>query len=103
MGYPIGGGVGPRYFVLEIHYDNPEMRTGNWYFDNSCVVLYRSLTIADIIDSSGLLLHYTAVTPQHEAGTLAVAYIISTQMVVPPRANFDVFADCNSRCTEEVT
>ena len=28
VGYPIGGN-GSRYFVMETHYDNPGMRTGN--------------------------------------------------------------------------
>ncbi len=34
VAYPIGGG-GPRYIVMEVHYDNPQMRSGTFYFVNN--------------------------------------------------------------------
>lgn len=29
VGIPIGGRNGPKYYMLEIHYDNPKAKRGN--------------------------------------------------------------------------
>ena len=29
VAYPIGGELGDKYLLIEIHYDNPEMEAGN--------------------------------------------------------------------------
>ena len=28
MAYPIGGGRGDKYLLIEMHYDNPDMESG---------------------------------------------------------------------------
>lgn len=30
VGIPIGGRQGPKYYMLEIHYDNPKAKRGNF-------------------------------------------------------------------------
>ncbi|XP_064397923.1 DBH-like monooxygenase protein 1 homolog [Halichondria panicea] len=80
VAYPIGGG-GPRFLVMETHYDNPQMRS-------------------DIVDSSGLVFSYTSTAPTFEAGILQIGYTVSPNHVIPPGASiFNTFGECNEKCT----
>ncbi len=109
VAYPIGGG-GPRYIVMETHYDNPQMRSGTFYFVNNYIIIVYLLLLLqrlsfqiDIVDSSGMVFSYTATAPIFEAGILQIGHSVHSSHVIPPGAEqFNSFADCNKECTSRV-
>ena len=83
VGYPVGGDVGTRFALMEIHYDNPDPT--------------RSFT-----DHSGLRLWTTKTYRQHEAGLLAVGYGVSRKMIIPPQQETYLMEGfCHGDCTSE--
>ncbi|XP_076382479.1 DBH like monooxygenase olf413 [Megalopta genalis] len=80
-GYPLDPHEGPRYYMLETHYTNPELEV-------------------DISDSSGLRLHYTDRLRTHDAGILSVGIDPNWRHTIPP-GQPEVVSEghCISDCT----
>eukprot|EP00486_Rosalina_sp_Unknown_P006020 CAMPEP_0201567166 /NCGR_PEP_ID=MMETSP0190_2-20130828/7517_1 /ASSEMBLY_ACC=CAM_ASM_000263 /TAXON_ID=37353 /ORGANISM="Rosalina sp." /LENGTH=621 /DNA_ID=CAMNT_0047986831 /DNA_START=49 /DNA_END=1914 /DNA_ORIENTATION=- len=53
VGFPIGGDNGPKYIMMEMHYDNPEEKS-------------------DIVDSSGFRMYVTQQLRDTEAGVMSI-------------------------------
>ncbi|KAG0721914.1 MOXD1 1 [Chionoecetes opilio] len=83
-GFPVGeehGGA--TYFMMETHYDNPNMRRG-------------------VVDSSGLRIFYTEKLREHDAGLLMVGHGVVPQHIVPPKQQRFISAGfCDSSCTKQ--
>jgi dopamine beta-monooxygenase len=90
--YPenVGGIIGGKnyspYLVLEIHYDNPNMRS-------------------DIVDSSGMRVYYQGGADeqlrQYDAGILEVGLEYNAKNSIPPKMNaFTLNGFCLSECTK---
>ncbi|KAK4288778.1 hypothetical protein Pmani_038210, partial [Petrolisthes manimaculis] len=83
VGIPMGeehGGA--TYFMLEIHYNNPNLRTG-------------------VVDSSGVRVLYTEKLRQHDAGILTLGHMLSPTLIVPPGRSWNTVAYCSSQCTHK--
>ncbi|XP_042233945.1 DBH-like monooxygenase protein 1 isoform X2 [Homarus americanus] len=83
VGVPLGeehGGA--TYFMLEIHYDNPNLRTG-------------------VVDSSGVRILYTQKLRQYDAGILTLGHTVSPTHIIPPAQNWNTVAHCTAACTEK--
>lgn len=65
-GFPIGTADSPKFYMMEIHYDNPERIEGRK-------------------DSSGMRFHYTSNIRMYDAGTLSVGDLSSNFLVIPPK------------------
>ncbi|KAG6798060.1 MOXD1 homolog 2 [Apis laboriosa] len=80
-GYALDPHTGPRYYMLETHYANPQMD-------------------AFISDSSGLRLHYTDKLRTHDAGILSVGIDPNWRHIIPPgQAEVVSEGHCISDCT----
>ncbi|CAI8042465.1 DBH-like monooxygenase protein 1 homolog, partial [Geodia barretti] len=82
VAFPFGGEDFPEYVVMELHYDNPELKQGT-------------------VDSSGMRLWYTSTPREHEAGVLQVGHFVTEYHIIPPNSeNFTttgiVFDDCTN-------
>lgn len=64
IGIPLGGKTGPKYYMLEIHYDNPNAHR--------------------VIDHSGFRIHYTRHLRKHDAGIMISGVSISDTQLIPP-------------------
>lgn len=84
IGIPFGGKQGPKYYMLEIHYDNPERKR--------------------LLDYSGFRIHYTKQLRQHDAGLLiAGVSITDTQMIPPGQKFYRNVGICGPSCTDTVS
>ncbi|GIY09662.1 tyramine beta-hydroxylase [Caerostris extrusa] len=80
-GLPIGGPSFSRYVMLEVHYNNPELKAG-------------------VIDSSGITLTYTPSLREHDAGVMELGLEYTNKMAIPPRQpDFALTAYCVAECT----
>jgi len=81
-GYPLDPDLGPRYFMMETHYNNPAQDT-------------------DITDSSGIRVFYTASLRRHDAGVLSVGLDPNWRHIIPPGQR-EVVSEghCISACTK---
>ncbi|XP_050299023.1 MOXD1 homolog 1 [Anthonomus grandis grandis] len=71
------------YYMLEVHFDNPQMRTA--------------------IGTSGLRLHYTNKLRENEGGILITGVAPSTLHFIPPyQAEYKTAGYCSLDCTREV-
>ena len=80
-GMAIGGEDFHPFVMLEVHYNNPDKRSG-------------------IIDSSGIKFHITADLRPHDAGIMELGLIYNNWMAVPPHtAQFPLTGTCVPQCT----
>lgn len=81
-GYPLEPFTGPRYFMLETHYSNPQLD-------------------AFVTDNSGMRLLYTDRLRNHDAGVLSVGIDPNWRHIIPP-GQPEVISEghCITRCTE---
>ncbi|GIX69823.1 dopamine beta-hydroxylase [Caerostris darwini] len=80
-GLPIGGPSFSRYVMLEVHYNNPELKAG-------------------VIDSSGITLTYTPSLREHDAGVMELGLEYTNKMAIPPRQpDFALTGYCVAECT----
>ena len=86
VGMPLGEEFGgATYFMLETHYDNPAMHK-------------------NIIDSSGLRIHYTDQIRQFDTAMLLVGSEVNFLHMIPPlQDSFKTIGRCSSQCTQNVT
>merc|ERR1719474_1514474 len=85
MGIKVGGDTDFHYAWLEIHYDNPELRS-------------------DIVDSSGVRIWHTPTLRTHEAGGVSVGAAVTAQsfeskLFLPPGIVTTVTAFVDADCT----
>jgi hypothetical protein len=82
-GYPLDPEVGPRYFMMETHYNNPTQD-------------------ADFADSFGIRVYYTASLRRHDAGVLSVGLDPNWRHIIPP-GQPEVVSEghCISACTQQ--
>ncbi|XP_047468824.1 DBH-like monooxygenase protein 1 [Penaeus chinensis] len=79
-GFPLGeehGGA--TYLMMEIHYDNPQLRKG-------------------VADGSGLRILHTERTRAHDAGVLQLGHYVTPLEVIPPRMNWLTVGHCSADC-----
>ncbi|XP_023716021.1 MOXD1 homolog 1 isoform X2 [Cryptotermes secundus] len=82
VGLPLADGNKARYFMLEIHYDNPKFR--------------------QVKDSSGLRIHYTKDLRQYDGGILVNGITITPLHIVPPhQLEYRTAGYCSSHCTHK--
>jgi dopamine beta-monooxygenase len=80
-GLPIGGKNFSRFVMLEIHYNNPELRS-------------------DFIDSSGIQFYYTKDLRKYDIGVIEIGLEYTDKNSIPPKqAAFDLSGYCVSECT----
>uniref|UniRef100_A0A8C4QRG2 DOMON domain-containing protein n=1 Tax=Eptatretus burgeri TaxID=7764 RepID=A0A8C4QRG2_EPTBU len=76
VGYSLGTPDDPKFVLLEIHYDNPERKTG-------------------VVDSSGFKLFYTPELRKIDSGIIELGADPSNLQIIPPRASaFRVYGIC---------
>ncbi|XP_032219319.2 DBH-like monooxygenase protein 1 isoform X2 [Nematostella vectensis] len=82
VGFAIGAGHGPRYVVMEVHYDNPSNTEG-------------------VADYSGLRFHHTAQTRMYDAGMIWAGWAPFDAMIIPPQQKEWISVGyCSGECTE---
>ncbi|XP_065218029.1 dopamine beta-hydroxylase-like [Planococcus citri] len=80
-GLPIGGKRFNPYVMLEVHYNNPEMKS-------------------DFVDSSGVRLHITPTLRKYNAGVMELGLEYTDKMAIPPKQeSFLLSGYCISECT----
>ena len=117
MAYPIGGRGNPHYVILEMHYDNPNEDTGNFYAQcnnirmmikvllkvHNCVY-YHDFGISGVLDSSGIKFTYTVEPQKQRAGILSSGHAVQSGMIIPPgRNDYTITSLCPGECTERVS
>lgn len=84
VGIPIGEHPEGSYYMLEVHYNNPQLRKVN--------------------DSSGVRLHLTPKLRAHEAGILVTGVAVTPLHVIPPRQKeYATAGYCTPHCTNAVS
>ncbi len=57
-----------------------------------------------VLDSSGLEFFYSSNPPAVEAGILALGHLVTSNMVIPPKAdNYVIESVCPAACTQNVS
>ncbi|XP_023703480.2 MOXD1 homolog 2 [Cryptotermes secundus] len=82
-GYPLDPVLGPKYFMMETHYNNPAQDV-------------------DIRDTSGIRVYYTESLRRHDAGVLSVGMDPNWRHIIPP-GQPEVVSEghCISACTQQ--
>jgi hypothetical protein len=84
VGIPFGGKNGPKFYMLEIHYDNPNKKR--------------------LQDHSGFRIHYTKQLRPNDAGMMISGVSISdTQMIPPGQKLYRNVGICGPSCTGTVS
>jgi hypothetical protein len=81
-GYLLDPYIGPRFYMLETYYSNPQLDSF-------------------IIDNSGLRLYYTEKLRKHDAGVLSIGIDPNWRHIIPP-GQLEVTSEghCIAKCTE---
>jgi len=85
LGYPIGeeNNGKQQYYMMEIHYDNPEKRN-------------------DATFNTGVTMYYTDALRPIRAGQLTIGHDVNPALLVPPNeSNFIVSGHCSPGCTNK--
>ncbi|XP_074653955.1 DBH-like monooxygenase protein 1 isoform X2 [Tubulanus polymorphus] len=85
IGLPIGGPDETRYYLLQIHYDNPDKLSG-------------------VKDSSGMRVHYTSEMRTHDVGVMypGITFWQKDAMIIPPKQQkFELEGWCPSNCIDK--
>ncbi|XP_068222682.1 MOXD1 homolog 1-like [Palaemon carinicauda] len=79
-GFPLGEDHGgATYFMMEMHYDNPNLRQG-------------------IVDNSGLRIFYTEKLRPNDAGILMLGHGVSPLYIIPPGQHWLSIGQCSGEC-----
>ncbi|XP_064118161.1 DBH-like monooxygenase protein 1 isoform X2 [Macrobrachium nipponense] len=82
VGLPLGEAYGGAdYYMMQIHYDNPKLKTG-------------------VVDSSGLRLYYTDQTRELDGGVIMLGSDVEPTMIIPPRQHWRTTGICSGDCTQ---
>ncbi len=83
-GFPLGADEETTYFLLQSHYDNPEL-------------------IENRSDSSGLRVYHTSKLRPNEAYTLSAGSVIDLGLLIPPKQpTFRIAGHCDTECFKQV-
>lgn len=83
-GLPIGGPNFNHYIMLEVHYNNPELKS-------------------DFVDSSGIRFYITPKLRPMDAGVIELGLEYTDKMAIPPnQERFQLSGYCVSECTAVV-
>ncbi|BFG03078.1 MOXD1 homolog 1 [Drosophila madeirensis] len=83
VGIPMGGSMGVKYYMLEIHYDNPNGKKS--------------------VDHSGFRIHYTHNLRAYDAGIMISGISISdTQLIPPGQKLFRSVGICGPSCSSVI-
>ncbi|XP_021958935.1 DBH-like monooxygenase protein 1 [Folsomia candida] len=83
VGFPIGETSTAQYYMVEVHYDNPQRLEG-------------------IFVETGLIMHYTPKLRSIDAGILAIGQGVDISLTIPPNQDgFKVVGHCSPQCTQE--
>lgn len=83
VGIPIAEHPEGSYYMLEVHYNNPDMKK--------------------VVDSSGVRLHLTANLRPQEAGILVAGVAVSPLHLIPPKQKeYATAGYCTPHCTNTV-
>ncbi|ESO82138.1 hypothetical protein LOTGIDRAFT_135247 [Lottia gigantea] len=81
VGFPLGDDDDSGVFVLETHYNNPTLKS-------------------DVIDSSGLRMHYTPTLRHYDGDMLYTGLLVDGLQIIPPGyKKFSSTGFCSSDCT----
>lgn len=81
VGIPLGEPGGVSYYMLEVHYDNQELH--------------------NVLDNSGIRIHYTSVLRTHDAALLGAGIGVSALHVIPPKQKqYKTVGICSTECTQ---
>ncbi|KAH7642017.1 dopamine beta-hydroxylase-like protein [Dermatophagoides farinae] len=80
VGLPVGGENYSLYVMIEVHYNNPEMKAG-------------------YVDNSGIRIHYTKRLRPIESGILEIGLEYTEKNSIPPNTLMDLRGYCVSECT----
>ncbi|KAJ0174720.1 hypothetical protein K1T71_009828 [Dendrolimus kikuchii] len=81
VGLPLGEKGGVSFYMLEIHYDNQELH--------------------EVLDSSGIRIHYTPALRAHDAALLGAGIGVSALHVIPPKQRqYRTVGICSPECTD---
>ncbi|XP_045500317.1 MOXD1 homolog 1-like [Colias croceus] len=80
VGIPLGERGGVSYYMLEVHYDNQALH--------------------EVLDNSGIRIHYTPVLRNHDAALLGAGIGVSVLHVIPPKQRaYRTVGICSPECT----
>ncbi|KNC32203.1 MOXD1-like protein 1, partial [Lucilia cuprina] len=83
VGIPVGGKTGPKYYMLEIHYDNPHALKSS--------------------DHSGFRIHYSKHLRKHDGGVMISGVSVSdTQLIPPGQKLYRNVGICGPSCSNEM-
>ncbi|KAK3717509.1 hypothetical protein QZH41_016841, partial [Actinostola sp. cb2023] len=83
VGFPIGVEYTGRHFVMEIHFDNPELRS-------------------DFVDSSGMRFFTSTKLTKYDAGVWTIGSVVSSWMMIPPKQQaWKTTGYCTKACSEK--
>lgn len=83
VGIPIGGKTAFKYYMLEVHYDNPNAKK--------------------LVDHSGFRIHYTSELRPHDAGMIISGITVSETQILPPKQKlFRNIGICGPSCLDPV-
>ncbi|KAK7083170.1 DBH-like monooxygenase protein 1 [Halocaridina rubra] len=83
VGFPLGeehGGA--TYFMMETHYDNPNLQQG-------------------IVDNSGIRIFHTENLREYDAGIIMMGHDVSPSMMIPPGQQWLTIGICSGECTQK--
>ena len=110
VSYPIGGSDAHRFVVMQIHYDNPMMRSGEQCLNLKLnqrelwLHIWPSNYDSDVQDSSGITFVYENAPRENDAGILLVGHEVNRLMIVPPMVpNYGITSVCSDQCTSRVS
>ncbi|CAF4045322.1 unnamed protein product, partial [Rotaria sp. Silwood1] len=101
-GYSIGGDLDVKYYMIQIHSNNPNQISSIQY--NSCWIIKIFNSILDITDSSGVRFYISNQLRQYDIGYLTFGTDIrSTSLAIPPNVqNFIVDSYCPRNATTNI-
>ncbi|KAI8439306.1 hypothetical protein MSG28_013137 [Choristoneura fumiferana] len=80
VGIPLGESTGVSYYMLEVHYDNQALH--------------------EVLDNSGIRVHYTPALRAHDAALLGAGVGVSALHVIPPKQKqYRTVGICSPECT----
>ena len=80
-GFPIGPSETFDTILIEVHYDNPQLKAG-------------------IVDDSGLKWYYTDSLRTHDTGIMIIGHLVNSAMRIPPQTeSFVINGYCPGSCT----
>lgn len=80
VGLPIGGNNFSPYVMIEVHYNNPDLKT-------------------DLVDNSGMRIYYTDELRKYDAGILEIGLEYTDKNSIPPNVMMELRGYCVSECT----